>query len=69
MATAMWNGTVIADTDDASVVVDGNIYFPKEDLIMDHFTESAHTSVCGWKGTAKYFNVNVGGEVNSNACW
>lgn len=35
MATAMWNGTVIADTDDASVVVDGNIYFPKEDLIMD----------------------------------
>lgn len=45
MATATWKDTVIADTEDASVVVDGNIYFPKDDLNMEFFSQSEHTSV------------------------
>jgi uncharacterized protein (DUF427 family) len=36
---------------------------------MEHFQPSSHTSVCGWKGTASYYNVVVNGEVNANAAW
>jgi uncharacterized protein (DUF427 family) len=25
--------------------------------------------VCGWKGTASYYDVVVNGEVNTNAAW
>ncbi|HYC48042.1 MAG TPA: DUF427 domain-containing protein, partial [Burkholderiales bacterium] len=27
-----------------------------------------HT-VCGWKGTASYYNVAVNGEINRDAAW
>jgi len=30
---------------------------------------SSHTSVCGWKGTAKYYTLNVGGTANKDAVW
>ena len=30
---------------------------------------SDHTSVCGWKGTAHYFNLVVDGKTNANAVW
>jgi hypothetical protein len=36
---------------------------------MEHFQPSSHTSVCGWKGTASYYNVVVNGEMNANAAW
>ena len=65
---ARWNGTVIASSDDITKV-DGNAYFPPEALEAAHFQPSSHTSVCGWKGTASYYNVVVNGEVNANAAW
>ena len=36
---------------------------------MEYFKESDHHTVCHWKGTASYYNVEVNGEVNSNAAW
>jgi hypothetical protein len=30
---------------------------------------SATTTVCGWKGTANYFSLNVGGKHNPDAAW
>ena len=65
---ARWNGAVIARSDNIETV-DGNAYFPAEALQMEHFQPSSHTSVCGWKGTASYYNVVVNGEVNANAAW
>ena len=65
---ARWNGRVIAASDDI-VTVEGNAYFPAESLDRDLVRESAHTSVCGWKGTAHYYDVVVDGVVNANACW
>ncbi len=65
---AIWNGTVIAESDD-TVVVEGNHYFPINALKSEHFKASQHTSSCGWKGTASYYDVVVSGEVNSNAAW
>ncbi len=68
MAKAVWNGAVLAQSDQTKVV-EGNHYFPPESLNRDHFAESDRTSVCGWKGTANYFDVIVGDKRNENAAW
>ncbi len=65
---ATWNGATIAESDD-TVVVEGNHYFPMDAVDQAHVRPSDHTSVCPWKGTASYFDVAVGGEVNANAAW
>lgn len=68
MARAIWNGAVLAESDTFEVV-EGNIYFPPGSLVRAHFRESDHHSVCGWKGTASYYDVDVDGKVNRNAAW
>jgi uncharacterized protein (DUF427 family) len=68
MATATWNGTVIAQSDD-TVVVEGNHYFPIGSVTQGVLVESDHTSVCPWKGTANYHDVVVDGQRNPDACW
>jgi uncharacterized protein (DUF427 family) len=65
---AIWNGTVLAESDD-TVVVENNHYFPADSLTREYFTPSAHSSVCGWKGTASYYSVEVDGQSNPNAAW
>jgi uncharacterized protein (DUF427 family) len=65
---AIWNGTVLAESDD-TVVVEGNHYFPDGSLKREHFKPSGHTTVCGWKGTASYYHVEAGGQTNENAAW
>jgi uncharacterized protein (DUF427 family) len=65
---AIWHDTVLAESDD-TVVVEGNHYFPTASLRREHFRSSDHHSICPWKGTASYFDVLVGGEVNANAAW
>jgi uncharacterized protein (DUF427 family) len=67
MATATWNGTVIASSDD-TVVVEGNHYFPRESVTAE-LVDSDTTSVCPWKGTASYYSVSVDGETNTDAAW
>ena len=68
MATASWNGEVIAESTD-TVVVEGNHYFPIESVADGVLEASDHTSVCGWKGTANYYDVVVDGRRNPNAAW
>ena len=68
MAKAVWNSAVIAQSDTYEVV-EGNVYFPEATLDRRHVRPSDHTSVCGWKGTANYFDLVVDGEVNRNAAW
>ena len=65
---AMFNGTVLAESDDI-VMVDGNPYFPREAMRIEFFLESTHSTVCGWKGTARYWDVVVDGEVFQNVVW
>jgi uncharacterized protein (DUF427 family) len=65
---AIWNQVVIAESDD-TVVVEGNHYFPSTALKREYFAPSTHTSVCGWKGLANYFDVVVDGKTNANAAW
>ena len=68
MARATWKGAVLAESD-RTIVVEGNHYFPPDAVRRDHFRESETHTVCGWKGTASYYDVVVGGEVNKDAAW
>jgi len=68
MVTARWNGTVLAESDD-TVVVEGNHYFPRSAVRADVLVDSDTTSVCPWKGTARYHSVVVDGETNRDAAW
>jgi uncharacterized protein (DUF427 family) len=65
---AVWNGHVIAESTDI-VTVEGNAYFPAASLNKAYVAESAHTSVCPWKGTAHYYSLQVDGKENKDAVW
>jgi len=68
MAKASWDGKVIAESN-ATVIVEGNQYFPPEAVKKEMFRPSNHTSLCPWKGTAHYYHVEVDGIRNENAAW
>lgn len=68
MATARWNGTVIAKSDD-TVVVENNHYFPLESVDASVLRPSQRHSTCPWKGEASYYSVVVDGETNPDAAW
>ena len=65
---AIWNGCVIAVSDQTEIV-EGNHYFPPESVKQEYFRESTETTVCGWKGTANYYDVVVDGDTNPGAAW
>jgi uncharacterized protein (DUF427 family) len=65
---AVWNGTVIAESDD-TVVVEGNHYFPAGALRREYFSDSSTRTVCPWKGLASYYTVTVDGVSNPDAAW
>lgn len=65
---AIWNNTVIAESDD-TVLVEGNHYFPESSLKREFITFSNHKTSCPWKGQASYYTLNVNGEVNTDAAW
>lgn len=68
MPKAIWNGVVIAESDRCEVV-DGNQYFPEDSIASKYFQPSDTTTVCGWKGVANYYTLNVNGETNVDAAW
>lgn len=68
MARAIWNGSVIAESD-ATVIVEGNHYFPSDSIRQELFRPTETTTVCPWKGTANYFSIDIDGEVNRDSAW
>jgi len=68
MVTAQLNGTLLAESAD-TVVVEGNHYFPRASVNPDYLVDSDHTTVCGWKGTASYYSLEVDGEQVPNGAW
>ena len=65
---ATWNGAVIAESD-ATVVVEGNHYFPPEAVASEHLRPSDRQTRCPWKGRASYYDVVVGEQVGAAAAW
>lgn len=68
MKRAVWENAVLAEGDDI-VVVEGNCYFREEDIHREYFKPNSSTTICGWKGTANYFDVEVDGKLNPGAAW
>ena len=68
MPKAIWNGTVLAESD-ACQIVEGHYYFPPETVKREHRRPNTKHTTCFWKGVASYYDVVVNGEVNCQAAW
>ena len=68
MLKATWNGTVLAESD-RTIVVEGNHYFPPDSIRAEFFQPSSTHTVCGWKGAASYYTLEVNGKKNEDAAW
>ncbi|MBA4046956.1 MAG: hypothetical protein C0476_00275 [Sphingomonas sp.] len=68
MVTASWRDTIIAQSD-ATLVVEGNHYFPPDAVRMELLEDSSTHSTCPWKGVASYKSIVVAGERNADAVW
>ncbi|MDN7023867.1 DUF427 domain-containing protein [Methanoculleus sp. FWC-SCC1] len=66
--TAAWNGKVIAASNN-TIVIEGNHYFPSDDVNHEYLRESRTQTICDWKGVAQYYDIIVNGEVNDDAAW
>ncbi|CAE6927778.1 NTP_transf_9 domain-containing protein [Pseudomonas marincola] len=65
---AIWNDQVIAESN-ATVMVEGNHYFPPEALVRVYFQPSDHNTHCPWKGQAQYYTLQAVGKTAVNAAW
>ena len=65
---AIWNGEVIAESED-TVVVEGNHYFPADSVRQDALVPSDKATYCPWKGRARYHSIAADGELNRDAGW
>ena len=65
---AIWNNEVIAESND-TIMIEGNHYFPPSAVKEEYLSSSSRTSVCPWKGNAKYYNLEVEGNQNADAAW
>ncbi len=68
MTKAIWNGAVLAESDQTEMV-EGNHYFPPQTINREYFKENSHNTICPWKGTASYYTIEVNGQKNENAAW
>ena len=68
MVRAVWNGEVIAESDE-TVVIEGNHYFPGESVRADVLRPSSNSTVCPWKGRASYYTIAAGGKENRDGAW
>ena len=58
---AIWQDTVLAESD-KTIVVEGNHYFPPESIKKEFFQERGTHTTCGWKETASYYTVKINGK-------
>jgi len=68
MAKATWEGAILAESNQ-TVEVEGNRYFPPDAVKQPYFKPSATHTVCPWKGTASYYDVEVNRKTNRDAAW
>ena len=66
MPQAKWQGAVLADSE-ATIIIEGNHYFPPDSVDRQYFQDSDTHSTCPWKGEASYYTITVGDQVNPDA--
>jgi uncharacterized protein (DUF427 family) len=65
---ATWNGATIAESS-RTTVVEGNHYFPADDVDRSVLVASDTHTTCPWKGVASYWSIQVDGATNADAAW
>ncbi|MGA2697703.1 MAG: DUF427 domain-containing protein [Terriglobales bacterium] len=68
MAKAIWEGTVLAESN-KTIEIEDNQYFPPDSIKQEYFRPSETHTICPWKGTASYYHVDVNGKSNPDAAW
>ena len=64
---AVLRGVTLASSE-ATIVVEGNHYFPPDSIDWEHLEKSRMVSVCPWKGLARYWNATAAdGERSAQA--
>jgi uncharacterized protein (DUF427 family) len=69
----VFNGTVIADSEDAMVMRETRAqpvyYLPRADVRMDLLQRSDHHTHCPFKGNAAYWHIAMGEKAMENVAW
>ncbi len=65
---AIWKGQLIAESDD-TIIIEGNHYFPPNDIKKEFFVDSEAHTTCPWKGLASYYTIKINGDENPDAAW
>ena len=68
MPRAIWNDTIVAESDEFELV-EGNVYFPPSAINAEYFQATDKSTHCYWKGDASYYSLCVEGKLNENAAW
>ena len=68
MPKAIWNGVILAESDQ-TILVEGNHYFPVDTVHREYLKESDAHTTCPWKGVASYYDIEVDGKVNRGGAW
>jgi uncharacterized protein (DUF427 family) len=68
MARAIWNGRVLADSDQI-MEVEGTVYLPESSLKREYFRTSSTTSTDPATGQKRYLTVVIDGQDNQDAAW
>lgn len=62
-------GSVVVAASTNTVLVEGNHYFPAEDVDPRYLTPTRTKTLCPWKGIASYYTVTTGEASARNAAW
>jgi uncharacterized protein (DUF427 family) len=65
---ATWNNAVVAESD-RTILVEGNQYFPADDVRTDVLEKSVSSTHCSCKGDASYYSIIADGSRNDDAAW
>lgn len=68
MPRAIYNGIVLAESDQCQLV-EGNFYFPPDAIKSEYFKPSDTQTTCPWKGTARYYTIEVEGKTFKDEAW
>lgn len=68
MYRALYEGTVLAQSNDVKIV-ENNPYFPPDSINNDLFSKSELHTTCPWKGQADYLNLKTEEGLVRDVAW
>ena len=68
MIKAIWNGKIIAESEDV-IKIFGTFYFPANSVNQEYLHRSNTRTISFWNGIASYYSIVVDGKENHDAAW